>query len=206
MKTTTLFSLFESKEEKMAEELVADGMENFKDGDYNDALKLFEKLKAMYPFSKYAILAELKIADSYYNLGKYEEAVFAYEEFRELHPQNEAIPYVIYKKGMCYFDRIDAPDRDQASAENAIAIFNELMKKYPKSLYAKKAEKFIAKSLKNIAEHELYVGNFYFKSKHYKAALNRFKNIVINYPDAGEHHKAIQHIAECEDKIENDKE
>jgi len=73
--------MFQTRDDIPAYELASDGMENFKDGKYRKAIESFEKLKDWYPFSKYAILAELKIADAYFNLGEYEEAVFAYEEF-----------------------------------------------------------------------------------------------------------------------------
>ena len=50
-------------------------MDAYDDGDYKVAIENFQKLKDWYPFSKYAILAELKIADSHYHLEQYEEAV-----------------------------------------------------------------------------------------------------------------------------------
>ena len=82
-----------------AQQLAWDGMDAYEDGDYTIAIEHFQQLKDWYPFSKYAILAELKIADSQYHLKNYEEAIFAYEEFEKLHPRNEAIPYVIYQIG-----------------------------------------------------------------------------------------------------------
>ena len=100
-----------NEEEKSAQELVQDGVESFDDGKYKAAIESFEKLRDWYPFSKYAILAELKIADAYFNLESYADAIFAYEEFEQLHPRNEAIPYVIYRIGRSYFDQIDTTDR-----------------------------------------------------------------------------------------------
>ena len=82
-----------------AQQLAWDGMDAYDDGEYKDAIENFQKLKDWYPFSKYAILAELKIADAHYHLDQYEEAIFAYEEFEKLHPRNEAVPYVIYQIG-----------------------------------------------------------------------------------------------------------
>ena len=59
---------FGAKEDKLAQELASDGVEAYRSGDYKKAIKSFEKLKDWYPFSKYAILAELKIADAHYRL------------------------------------------------------------------------------------------------------------------------------------------
>lgn len=192
---------FGTKEEKSAQELASDGMDQFSNEKYKKSIESFEKLKDFYPFSKFAILAELKIADAYYKLNQYEEAIFAYEDFESLHPRNEAIPYVIYQVGRCYFEQIDTVDRDQTTAKKALDTFNRLKKQFPENSYSKKADDHIKTCLKSLSGHELYVGLFYFKSKHYKAALSRFKSVLLNYPDVGVHQKALFYIALCEASI-----
>jgi len=173
----------------------------FKKESYKTAIEYFEKLRDWYPFSKYAILAELKIADSYYKLKEYEEAISAYEEFADLHPRNEAISYVIYQTGLCYFEQIDTVDRDQTAAQKALDVFNKLIKQFPENAYANRARVKLKKCLKSLAGHELYVGLFYYESRHYKAALSRFETVLTNYPDVGVHHEAIHYIALCKEYI-----
>ncbi|MBU0987820.1 MAG: outer membrane protein assembly factor BamD [Proteobacteria bacterium] len=194
---------FGTKEERPAHELASEGMDQFNSGDYKDAIESFEKLKDWYPFSKYAILAELKIADAHYRLEEYEEAIQAYENFESLHPRNEAIPYVIYQIGLCYFERIDTIDRDQSTAQKALDTFERLRNQFPKNTYAIKAEEHINKCLQSLAGHEFYVGLFYYQTKHYKAALHRFKAVLTKYPDVGVHQKALQYVAQCEELIKN---
>jgi len=189
---------FGTKEEKPAPVLAREGIEAFQKGNYRDAIESFETLKDWYPFSKYAILAELKIADAHYHLAEYGEAVFAYEEFENLHPRNEAIPYVIYQIGRCYYDQIDTIDRDQSTARKALDTFQRLTKKFPKDAYSLKARSHIIKCHKSLAANDLYVGCFYYKSGHLKAALFRFKSVLSNYPDVGVHYEALQYIALCE--------
>ncbi len=193
--------LFKTKEPGSAEELAQKGMQQFNKKNYRTALEHFKKLKDWYPFSKYAVLAELKIADSHYHLEEYEDAIFAYEEFVELHPRNEAVPYVIYQIGRCYFDQMDAIDRDQNATRKALETFKRLNEKYPDNPYSLKVEKHINECLKNLAAHELYVGRFYYKTKHYKAALHRFKAVLARYPDVGLHQKALHYITLCEEAI-----
>jgi outer membrane protein assembly factor BamD len=195
--------LFQVEEEKIADELAADGMEAFEDGNYKAAIESFEKLKDWYPFSKYAILAELKKADAHYHRKEYEDAIFAYEEFESLHPQNEAIPYVIYQIGRCYFAQVDTIDRDQTSTQKALDTFNRLIKSFPDSEYSRKAQAHRNQCRKVLAGHELYVGLYYYRGKHYKAAMGRFKTILSKYPDVGVHQKALQYIAVCEKAIKN---
>ena len=199
-------SLFKTKDLKSAKELALDGMDEFNSNNYKSAIEDFEKLKDWYPFSKYAILAELKIADAHYHLQEYEEAVFAYEEFENLHPRNEAIPYVVYQIGLSYFDQIDTVDRDQATALKAIETFKRLNKQFPDNEYRGMALQHINKCLKNLTGHEIYVGLFYYKNKHYQAALKRFKAVLSRYPDVGVHKDALLYIAMCEEALKKEKE
>lgn len=192
---------FQSKEEKTARELAEEGMEAYKDKDYGKAIKSFEKLKDWYPFSQYAVLAELKLGDAHYHRQEYEEAIYAYEEFENLHPKNEAVPYVVYQIGRCYFDRLQNIDRDQTTTHQALKVFERLIRTYPNTIYAKRAEQHMRVCNKNLAEHELYVGMFYFRTKHYKAALERFKTVVTSFPDLGVHHQALEYIPLCQAKL-----
>jgi len=194
---------FQPKQEKTAQDLAEEGMEAFRDKDYRKAIESFENLKDWYPFSQYAVLAELKLGDAHYCRKDYEEAIFAYQEFENLHPKNEAVPYVVYQTGRCHFDRLQTIDRDQTMAWEAAQTFERLIRNYPNSPFAKKAAEHIRVCEKNLAEHEFYVGRFYYKSKHYKAALERFKTVLKSYPDLGVHYKALQYIALCQNKIEN---
>ena len=184
-----------------AQELAWDGMDAYENGKYLKAIEKFQKLKDFYPFSKYAILAELKIADAHYQREEYEEAIFEYENFEGLHPRNEAIPYVIYQIGRSYYDQIDTTDRDQTSARKALEAFQRLTKQFPEDQYARRSEEHISKCLKSLAGHTYLIGVFYYKTKHYKAALHRFMSIISDYPDVGYHQQALQYIAKCEASI-----
>jgi outer membrane protein assembly factor BamD len=191
-------SWLQEQEEKPADVLIDEGVTAFNEGDYDDAIEAFEQLRDWYPFSKYAILAELKIADAHFELGQYEEAVFAYEEFEQLHPRNEAIPYVIYQIGLCHYNRIDTVDRDQTSAQKALDTFRRLKQQFPDDPYAQSASNHITRSLQSLSGHDFYVGIHYYKGKHFKAALARFRRVVTQYPDVGLHAKALAYVANCE--------
>jgi outer membrane protein assembly factor BamD len=172
-----------SKEVESAEELAEKGMESFEEEDYSDALKAFNTLKERYPYSRYAILAELKVADAHFHRKEYPEAISAYEDFVQLHPKNEAIPYVKYQIGICYYEQILSIDRDQTPTRWAILSFERLLKEHADSAYASEATRKINDCRKLLAEHELYVGRFYYKAKHYSAALGRFEGVLTDYMD-----------------------
>ena len=174
-------------ETRSAQQLAWDAMDAFEDGDYKEAIEDFQQLRDWYPFSKYAILAELKMADAHYQLEQYEEAIFAYEEFEKLHPRNQAIPYVIYQIGRCYYDQIDTIDRDQKPARKALETFQRLSKQFPNDPYARSGAEHIPKCLKSLAGNDYYIG-------------------LSNYPDVGYHQEALEYIAKCEATLSEDEE
>ncbi len=188
----------DSKEEKTADELISAGLDYFDSQKFRKAIDEFEQLKDWYPFSKYAILAELKTADAYFNLEEYDDAIFAYEEFEQLHPRNEAVPYVLYQIGMSYFNRIGTVDREQTAAKNALENFNKLIARFPDNEYSLKAGTNLQKCYESRAGHDFYVGCFYFKSKHYKAAFARFKAVINNYPKVAVQSRALPYLKQCE--------
>jgi outer membrane protein assembly factor BamD len=192
----------ESDVEKPVGLLLQEGVKAFDDGQYRSAIKNFEQLKDWYPFSKHAILAELKIADAHYHLTEYAEAILAYEQFEQLHPRNDAIPYVVYQIGRCYYDQVGTVDRDQTAAAKAQEVFERLIAQYPQSEYTVRAEVHLIHCRQKLAAHEFYVGMFYYRAKHYTAALKRFEAVITRHPDVGSHQQALLYIANCKALIE----
>jgi outer membrane assembly lipoprotein YfiO len=78
--------LFHKDTEKTATELLTEARAEYQDKDYRDAVELFQQLINWYPFSEHVAEAEIKIADAYYEMEKYNEAIRAYNSFERLHP------------------------------------------------------------------------------------------------------------------------
>ena len=197
-------SLFHSPDrgmEKSAETLVNEGVDAYRQEHYRDAIKAFTTLRDWYPFSRYAILAELKIADAHYRLESYEEALPAYEAFEDLHPQNDAMPHVIYRMGMCWYNQIPSMDKDQTSAAKAVAQFQRLIERFPEHRYSVEARKKINRCRERLADHEAYVAAYYLKTRQYKAALKRYEQLFAQYPDTPAGKKALRWIPRCQEKI-----
>ncbi|MDD9302275.1 MAG: outer membrane protein assembly factor BamD [Desulfobacter sp.] len=196
-------SLFEesSQMNKSAQQLAAEGAAAFMNEDYEEAVKAYTDLKDWYPFSKYAILAELKTADAHFKLEEYDEAIVAYEGFEKMHPRNEAVPYVINQTGLCWFNQMDTVDRDPGPAKNAVAQFQRLVQQFPKNELTQKAQGYIEDCLDNIAGHELYVADYYFKTKKYKAAMKRYEYIVEYFPGTQQSEISLDKIPKVLAKI-----
>ncbi len=76
----------EAKLKPTAEENYQAGQELLKDGSYPEAQKFFDYVRTKFPFSKYAALADLRLADAKFAQGQFAEAAEAYKQFVQLHP------------------------------------------------------------------------------------------------------------------------
>lgn len=180
------------------DDLINSGMDDYNLGKYFTALEYFNEILNKYPFSPQAVLAELKAADCNYYLEKYIEALMLYREFEERHPTNEAIPYVMYQKGMSYYMQIDSIDRDTSGATQAIDQFSLLLRAFPTSPYTGDAQARIKAAREFLVNHEYLVVRFYLRTEKYSEAENRLKYIIATYPDAKITVKARALLAELE--------
>jgi len=184
--------------EKPPEVMAEEGIQQMKKKKYDDAIETFEMVRDRYPYSEQALLAQIKVADAYYYNKKWDEALQAYKEFEKLHPTNKAVPYAVFRQGMCYYRQRSTIDRDQTYTFKALQEFRRLKQKYPNSEYIAKAEKYMARCRQDLAEHEFYIAQFYYKTKRYKAALDRFQGLIQEYPDFPKNAEAKEYINKCQ--------
>ena len=160
---------------KAADDLVAKG-------HYDDAIALWKKVKDSYRSPEVAAMAELKIADAYFAKESWIEAAASYEDFRKLHPQSDKAPYALYRMALSHYNQIEKIDTDQTPVKNAAAALETFLKYYPQSEYAKDATFKLAMCRVKMAQYELYVGRFYYRTDKYVSAIGRLEGIIKNYP------------------------
>jgi outer membrane protein assembly factor BamD len=188
-----------------AEENYNAGMDLVRDKSYPEAQKFFEYVKTKYPFSKFAPLAELRIADSKFSQDLYAEAIEGYKQFVQLHPNHEDVDYAEYRQGLAHFK--DAPsqfalfppsyEKDQRQLERASDVLTKFLEKYPKSKYAPEAKKVLDQANQRLAEHEWYVAEFYFKRKRWAGAAGRYEALVDRYPGSKHEPEALLKLAQA---------
>ncbi len=196
-----------AKEEKpkTVADLMEQGEKLFDQGRYSESGEVFQAVKDRYPYSGYAAIAEVRLADGHYEKHEFEDAYIVYNDFERLHPKNESIPYVMYRKGMCEFEQITAMDREQSHVIKARREFQRLIRRFPENVYADKAKKNLRQALLYLTGYELSVAHFYFKMGAYEAALNRYTHLIKNYPDTGYYHEALEYISKCHVRITQEK-
>jgi len=169
--------------EHTARELAQAGFEAMEAKEYQKAAAYFTKLKDRYPFSPYTPAAELLLGDAYYLSEQYEAAVLAYLEFESLHPGHEAIPHVLFQIGMSYLRQFRSIDRPADNLELALRYFHRLRETHPGSAQAADAERFILQARRHMAEHELFVADFYWRRGEFGPAWRRYSEVASTFAD-----------------------
>lgn len=169
-----------------------------KDERFEEAIRRYNEIKNKFPYSKYATMAELAAADTYFKQESFAEAQVAYQGFKELHPKHPQIDYVTFRLGLSYYEQLPSTiDRDLALASSAILYFDEVISQYPNSAHAKDAQEKRKESLMKLAQKEEYIADFYFKKGVYDSALTRYEGLFRTYGDLGFEAKAIGRAALC---------
>jgi outer membrane protein assembly factor BamD len=171
------------------------GIAELQNENYLEASRYFSFVRQKFPFSKYAVLAELALADTQFERGNYQEAIDAYKNFLRLHPTHEKVEdgYVAYRIGQCYVKEMPddffllppANEKDQTAVHDALRELNDFVDKYPDSKYMEQAQKDRREVLRRLIEHEVYVARFYLTRDHPNAAILRLEGALRRYPDSG---------------------
>ena len=148
---------------------------------YVKAAEKFEQLEREHPTSDLATQAQVKRAYVLYLDGKFDEAVLIINEFVKQYPAHQVTPYMLYLKGLCYYDQILDVERDQELTHKAIQVFRELISRFSSSKYSKDAQLKIDYAYNTLAGKEMSIGRFYLTRNEIIAASNRFKNVVDHY-------------------------
>ncbi|MFO8031849.1 MAG: outer membrane protein assembly factor BamD [Desulfohalobiaceae bacterium] len=182
----TVRDFFWGPEPENAQEMLQVGEEAFQEEDYKEAIKQFRRIKERYPFSPEAVQAELRLADSYFEDSQYEAAKQAYKEFESLHPGHKQLPYVLYRIGLANLRQFKSIDLPQDKVQEARQYFNRVLQSYPGSEYAEKAQEKKEQSQRYLAQHGIFVADFYWRTGRYQAAWKRYQMVARDFPEQEE--------------------
>ncbi|MFD2113132.1 outer membrane protein assembly factor BamD [Thiorhodococcus fuscus] len=174
-----------------ASKLYSEAAAELDSGNYERAIKLYEKIEARYPFGRYAMQAQLDVAYAYYRADEPEDAISAADRFIKLYPQNAYVDYAYYLKGIVNYNRsigfldrfipTDPSQRDPGSAMDAFTDFSALVERFPQSKYAQDARQRMVYLRNNLAHNEVNVARYYMKRGAYVAAANRANYVIERF-------------------------
>lgn len=201
----------DSKYGKTAEDDYKAGQEEQRVKNFAEATRYFEHVKTKYPFSKYAALSELRIADLKFDQDHLVEAADAYQQFAKLHPNHEEADYATFRVGLARWK--DGPsdfvlfpppqEKDLSQVRDAAKALAAFVAQFPSSKYRPEAEQLLGRARTLLIDHEWYVAGFYAKRGHWAGAAGRLEAIVRDYPGSPRESLALLQLAETYLKLDD---
>ncbi len=119
------------------EQLYNNGVDALHDKRYATAISQFEALQQNYPYSTWAVNAQLMQGYTEYLQNKYTEAIGTLDRFIQLHPTHRDVSYAYYLRALNYYEQIADIKRDQKGTEDAMRALQEVVNRFPDSSYAR---------------------------------------------------------------------
>ena len=167
----------------------------FQDGDWEEAKTFADFVRIRFPFSRYAVEAELLVARAEFEAGNYVVAQDAFKQFGRLHPTHphSRNGWVAYMVAVSAF--MNAPEgialmppyyqRDQSQLRDAMAELAYFFDHYPSSPLQPQAVKLRDEINRRMLQHELYVARFYLDKERPEAAIGRLERAHKDYAGIG---------------------
>jgi outer membrane protein assembly factor BamD len=169
---------------------------------YIQANEKLNAIRSQFPYSYYATHAELLQADILFSQENYAEAASAYILFRDFHPKHSELGYVIFRISESFYRQLPSTfDRDLTAGVEAIKYFKELIQSYPNTEYVKDAQVRINQIEAMIEQKEIYIADFYFRTKDFEAAKARYEDILKSLKNSDERLKILSRIDEATNLI-----
>ena len=164
---------------------------------YTEAAKYFDEVERQHPYSVWATTAKLMSAYAFYHANQYDEAVTRLDRFIAVHPGNRDIAYAYYLKGLCFYEQIADVRRDQEQTRKALDSLQDVVTRFPATPYGRDARLKIDLTRDHLAAKEMDIGRFYLNSRHFLAAVNRFKVVVDTYSTTSHVPEALHRLTEA---------
>jgi len=177
------------------------GLKELETKDWIAASKYFSFIKSRFPYSKYAVLAELRLADAEFGAEQYLEAIDSYRLFVKFHPTHEMVAngYVSFRIGEGYYKQLPtnfwlfppAYEKDQSPTEDADNELKSFLDKYPDSPYRDRAKEIRIQVGKKLAEHEWYVARYYWDRGKPMGTVLRLRRLLERFRGVGYDEEAL---------------
>ena len=160
--------------------------------NWEGATETLNELKKKYSYSRYARLAELRLADADLAQDKYAEAVTGYKSFVHDYPNDPEVPYARYRVAKAQYESVSQSvlmppleERDLAAVNDALVSIRQFLSDYPSSTYADELRYMRAVVVGLLARHELYVARFYLGRGKFDAAIARCEHAIDAFDHSG---------------------
>lgn len=189
----------------------SEALEDFYDDDCIEAAPALANVRRQFPYTRFAALAELRVADCYWKDGKHVEAIQAYEQFVRYRPSHVEVPYARFMIALCQYEQIPSDwllspptyEREQRFTQESLRLLRRFIVDHPSDLLVARAKRMAERAVKLLAAHELYVAGFYLDRDYPHAAIGRLRTLLTTYRGSGYEPKALLLLGETYLELED---
>lgn len=178
------------------EELYNNGVDALNQRRLATAVAQFDSIEQNYPYSSWAVNAQLMRGYAEYMQNRYTESIGTLDRFIQLHPTHRDIAYAYYLRALSYYEQIADIQRDQKGTQLALAALQDVVNRFPGSAYARDARLKVDLCRDHLAGKEMEVGRFYLNQKLYAAAMGRFQRVVDDFQTTNHVPEALHRLTE----------
>jgi len=178
------------------EQLYNNGVDALNRKDYGVAVTQFDAVQQNYPYSPWAVNAQLMDGYAEYLRNHYTDAVAQLDRYVQLHPASKDTAYAYYLRALSFYEQIADVQRDQKGTQEAMVALQEVVNRYPDSAYGRDSRLKIDLCRDHLAGKEMEVGRYYEKQQLYAAAIGRFQRVVDNYQTTNHVPEALHRLTE----------
>jgi outer membrane protein assembly factor BamD len=168
-------------------------MEQYTAHNWIEAQTLLREVKRKYSYSKYARMAELRIADSDFEQEKFSDAIREYKDFIHAHRSDaDDVAYARSRIAESTYKEIPesaligaTEERDQASVVDAYKELTSYLADFPEAKETPHVRELLVQVIARLVRHELYVARFYLGRDNFEAAVARIQYALHNYGPGG---------------------
>ena len=178
------------------EDLYNNGVDAMNARRFASATDQFNLVEQNYPYSTWAVNAQLMQGYTQYLQNHYTDAIGTLDRFIQLHPAHRDIAYAYYLRALCYYEQIADIQRDQQGTQDAMNALQEVVNRFPDSAYARDARLKIDLCRDHLAGKEMEIGRWYESQHLYEAAIGRFQRVVDDYQTTNHVPEALHRLTE----------
>lgn len=164
----------------------------FSTKEYLRARVLWQQLSKDFPYSEYASLADLRVADSYFAEKAYAAAAESYRAFTRLRPRHEKVPYAEFRVVESYAkmmprERFFSPPTHERDLTDALIAYREgrrFLVRHRTTEYFEPAKEIVQQVADRLAAHEIYVARYYERRENYLGAMRRGAYVVASFTES----------------------
>jgi outer membrane protein assembly factor BamD len=140
-----------------------------------------------------------QIVDNYIGEHSTEALMLGVNEFREFltfYPTSPRADYAQFRLATALAEQMLAPERDQTNTREVIKEMQVFLDRYPNSALMPEARALMRKAKDRLSEAGYRVGFYYYRSRWYPGAIDRFKEVLAADPEYTNRDAVYYHLAE----------